>query len=321
MIEALQTGTLFVLVGIFIARARSAIRTPAARLSWFASGVGALAMTTLGTVIPQSVIDSALGGSNAINLAQNLLATAAFWLVTQAAVSGGRTPTPAIPWWELILALSVIAIPFFFITRDPDTSYYFLVEHIHQTPTWLYASMYMAVVALVSIRLFTGVRHWATWPRHLFRFGAVIVILACLDEIASLTLDHFDTPLPALRAVAFALFDPLFYGGVLIIVAGIASVTLKRWWREARLWASSRRLQRIASRRTNADPVRVRDLGLRLYYLVIQVRDLAITNALSAGELKALERGEVLVSRTLATRLLLDETTRSIVFSNAERTA
>lgn len=321
MIGALQTGTLFVLVAIFIARSRSAIRTPAARLSWFASGVGALAMTTLGTVIPQSVIDSALGGSNAINLAQNILATAAFWLVTQAAVSGGRTSTPTIPWWELVLALTVIAIPFFFIARDPATSYYFLIEHIRQTPTWLYASTYMAVVALVSIRLFTGVRHWETWPRHLFRVGSVIVILACLDEIASLTLDHFAAPLPAVRAIVFALFDPLFYGGVLLIVTGIASVTVKRWWREVRLWASSRRLQHIASRRSSVDPVRVRDLGLRLYYLVIQVRDLAITDALSGAELKALEHGEVLVSRTLATRLLLDDTTRSIVFSNAEGTA
>ncbi|RDV44026.1 hypothetical protein DOE76_14935 [Leifsonia sp. ku-ls] len=85
--RGLQTAALLILAVVFLARTLSAVREPRSRLSWLASGAGTLALLTLGTAIPQPVVDGWIGGQNWLNLVQNVLCTVAFWLVTQAAIS------------------------------------------------------------------------------------------------------------------------------------------------------------------------------------------------------------------------------------------
>ena len=46
-------------------------------------------MSTVGVIAPLDDVDALLGASNYINLAQNVLATVAFWLLMQATLTDG----------------------------------------------------------------------------------------------------------------------------------------------------------------------------------------------------------------------------------------
>ena len=105
--RGLQTAALIILAVVFLARTPSAVREPRSRLSWLASGAGTLALLTLGTAIPQTVLDGWIGVQNWLNLVQNVLCTVAFWLVAEAAISqDGRRRT--LRWWPLLAALAEV---------------------------------------------------------------------------------------------------------------------------------------------------------------------------------------------------------------------
>ncbi|MBO1741052.1 hypothetical protein [Leifsonia sp. TF02-11] len=298
----LKTAATIILALVFVLRTPSAIREPRSRLSWFASGVGTLALLTLGTVIPQPVIDGWIGGENWINLAQNLLCTIAFWLVTQAAISqdGQRR---RLRWWPLALALIAFTIPFLFITDRGTTDHYFIPHRTGQTAMGLYASIYMATIAAISFELLRGVRNRQARSYWLFRIGAALVIVASLDEIVFLTFARFQMAPPFIIELLNMAFDPFFYVGVILIVAGIASFTTTRSVRELRLQAKLFLLGRVLARRGLPRPQSVpsTDTIGRVYDHVITIRDQETMAeiTLSRGEVILVSGAERFVSRTL----------------------
>jgi hypothetical protein len=298
----LKTAATIILALVFILRTPSAIREPRSRLSWLASGVGTLALLTLGTVIPQPTIDSWIGGENWINLAQNLLCTTAFWLVTQAAISqdGKRR---RIRWWPLAAALVSFTIPFLFITDRGATDYYFIPNRTRQTAMWLYASIYMGSIAAISFELLRGVRDRPARSYWFFRIGAAMVILASLDEIAYLTFARFDMSPGLIENILFSLFDPFFYVGVILIVVGIASFTTTRFIRQFRLQAKLFWLGRVLLRRGLQRPQSVpsTDVLGRVYDHVITIRDLETMGEITLirAEVIFVASAERLVARSL----------------------
>lgn len=298
----LKTAATIVLALVFILRTPSAIREPRSRLSWMASGVGALALLTLGTVIPQTVIDGWIGGENWINLAQNLLCTTAFWLVTQAAISqdGHRR---RIRWWPLVGALAAFTLPFLFISDRGTTDYYFIPNRSRQTAMWLYASIYMASIAAISFGLLRGVRDRSARSYWFFRIGAALVILASLDEIVYLTFARFDMAPGFVEGILFALFDPFFYVGVILIVVGIASFTATRSIRQLRLQSKLFWLGRVLVRRGLQRPqsIPTTDTLGRVYDHVITIRDLQTMNEITLirAEVLFVASAERLVARSL----------------------
>ncbi|MCJ1701995.1 MULTISPECIES: hypothetical protein [Rathayibacter] len=225
-------------------------------------------------------MDRFLGGENYINLAQNVLATTAFWLVMRAALLQSRS-TPRFWTRKLILAAMVVSfvVPFLFITDKEPTSKTFITEHISQTSTWLYASIYMTAILAISTMLLLGLRRRKARSYGFFVAGSSLVILACIDEIIVLSLDHFEITDLGFRVLLRNAFDFLFYCGVILIVTGIASFTLQKAMREARLSRHARRLRRLAGRLavmpTTNGSSRARDESsiAVVYDLVIALRD------------------------------------------------
>lgn len=317
--HGLQTAALVILALVFVVRTPSAIREPRSRLSWLASGAGTLALLTLGTAIPQPELDGYLGGHNWINLAQNVLCTIAFWLVTQAAISqDGKRRT--VRWWPLVAALTAFTIPFLFITDRGRTDYFFIPHHANQTAMWLYASIYMGAIGAISFQLIAGVRARSARSYWLFRIGATTVILACLDEIIFLTTTRFELFPPSAQNVLFHLFDPLFYVGVILIVAGIASFTLLKTLRTLNLRHKRYWLGRTLARHGFAPP-RVEDrsdlLG-SVYDHVIAIRDLQAMQQLTLirAERGLVERSERIITRNLATPAAPAESTAAPFTTN-----
>ena len=304
----LQTAAFLVLAVVSILRLRSAWRTPQARLSWAACAVGALALLTLGSVIPLDALDGALGGTNIIYLVQNLLATTAFWLVLQAAViEEADAPRPRRRPWLLVVTLIATSAAFVFIDRGETTRTFFIHDNADQLAAVLCASFYLLGVSAISLQLILAVRHRraaAYWP---FTLGGLLCIIACLNEIVWLFLAYTSAVDARVQAAGYALFDPFFYMGVILIVAGILSFTVRKWNREGRVTLAIRQLSRITQRAGIApltageDPAEGDPRLTVLYDLIISIHDEVLADRLhlSARERGIVERSEALVTREL----------------------
>ncbi len=143
----------------------------------------------------------------------------------------------------------------------------------------------MAGIALVGVLLCVSARVSLPGVRGFFRAGAIGIVLGCVSEIVDLTLTRFFTPVP----VVSALFDPLFYLGVLAFVIGI--------FRASRMTGRIRRrgeallddLDAVAARRGVASLPGLTDepsTDTRLHALRVAVEDHAIATSspLSAPE-------------------------------------
>lgn len=302
--QALALIALVILAVVFVARIPAAISQPSSRLSWLASGVGSLALLT--RVHPG--LDRFLGGENYINLAQNVLATTAFWLVMRAALLQSRSTSR---FWtrKLILGAMLVsfAVPFVLITDMEPTSKTFITEHITQTSTWLYASIYMTAILAISTMLLLGLRRRQARSYGFFVAGSSLVILACIDEIVVLALDHFEVTDLGFRILLRNAFDFLFYCGVILIVTGIASFTLQKAMREVRLGRHARRMRRLATRLAVMPPTNgsrgTRDESAIavVYDLVIALRDFenAHRGRLTAADARHVAEAEAIVMEQL----------------------
>jgi hypothetical protein len=270
------------LVVIFISRARNAAAVPAARLSWLASGVGSLALFSRGYVVPLPVLDGLLGGTNLINLAQNIFATIAFWLVMQAVRTRNRRPLGELAWWPLVLIILAFSIAFFFIDRG-STTRDFIRQESGQVALWLYASIYMAGIAGMCAYLVGGVRGRHSKIYMFFIVGGAMVAIGSVMEIVFLTLQCFALATPELRQFVYGLFDPFFYPGVVLVTCGIAIFSLKRSIRHGKVRRQVSSLEILAAEHGlavspgSSAQVRGRaaaDAALeRLYELVILLHD------------------------------------------------
>jgi hypothetical protein len=295
-VQALQLSALIVAAAVTIVRAPHAIAHPQTRLSWTAILIASLAF--LARAYP--VLDRYLGGSNVISLIQNLFAVTAFWLLAQAALN--QHHQRPIPWWQLPPMLIAFVVPFLLIDDRGHTSDTFIVDQIAQTGTWLYASIYMAVFGLIAASLLAGLRRRQSRSYRFFLAGCGMVLAACSDEIASLTLDHFGFPNLVLRDGLRAAFNPLFYPGTILVIVGVASFTSIRFGRERLLRHRIRTLDRVCTELGIAigTPSR-REPVLDLYSRVIAIRDheTATHAALPAADARRVDTAEQLVMQYL----------------------
>jgi len=285
---------------IFLARTPHVLRNPRGRAAWAATGVGALGLLTLGSVVPQPTLDGLLGGTNLINLVQNVCATAAFWCMLRASTSDlAVRPLLARPT-ALVAMVVAFAVPFSLVRDRGTTDFHFIVRGIDQPAMWVYASVYMVcVAALTTVTLVRGVpaSRGALVP---FRVGLVLVTAASIEEVVSLTADHFALGSPLVRDVLRSSFDPPFYLGIVLVVIAMASLTLRRWARDLRCRGHHRRLRRIARRHELRPVRRAGDVRVRTYDLVIAIRDAEVQgSALDDTELVHVRAAERTLTRNL----------------------
>lgn len=217
-----------ILVVLVLVRLPSAVREPSSRLTWLASITGCAAFTTVGIVIPLEVVDGWLGGTNVVNLVQNLLAVTAFWFLMQASrtLDGSRFDRGTI--WELPAMLVAFTIPFFLMESRGPTSENFIKEQANEVGLWAYASIYMLCVAFVMIRMLAGVRGRRPKQYGLIRVGGGAIALASLVEVLYLTLRLFQAEPRSVVELIGRGFTLPFYGGVVVAALGIGWFALAR---------------------------------------------------------------------------------------------
>lgn len=216
---ALIDAALIGLVIVAIGRARFAWRSPRARIAWWAAVTGVLALLTQGTVVPLAVLDGVLGGTNVLKLVQNILTMVALWLGIQAGTAPVSARARTLPWGVPAALGALFAAVFFAALPERGPSSFRFIEDAVATSTgaWLYGVVHMAGIALLGVLLFRSTRESLAGVRPFFRLGEVGIGLGCLSEILDLTLTRFFVS----NEVVSALFDPLFYLGVLSFVVGI----------------------------------------------------------------------------------------------------
>ncbi|WP_150959167.1 hypothetical protein [Microbacterium testaceum] len=247
LIDAALVGLLLV---VFL-RARVAGRHPRARIAWLAALVGSIALLTQGTVIPLEMLDGLLGGTNILKLVQNVLTMTALWLGIQAGTAPVTARLRTLRWWFPASLGILFAVVFFLAMPERGPSSFLFLEEAAVTSTgaWAYGVLHMAGIALVGALLFRSARGSLPGTRVFFRVGAVGIVLGCLSEILDLTLARFFQP----SAVVSALFDPLFYLGVVSFVIGIFVATRTSTRIRRRGEALLARLEPVATER-GVDP-------------------------------------------------------------------
>lgn len=281
-------------VAIAIARTPIALSEPRARISWLASVLGAGALFTLGSVVDQSVLD--VGGSNWLKLAQGLLATTAIWLLGQAAISKPTASLRSLSWWSVGIWLFAMAVTFAAIPRKGSTDFFFIENNVDQPPVYVYGVVHMAALVWVGAQIRVGLRGRRGSGYVLLRAGAIGVAIACASEIVDLSI-AFSRGSEELRVPISALFELVFYPGVLCLVAGMAMLTLLRRRRQQRLASIARKLDKIArARGLDAPPFhtefRRRAAGDALLKRFAEFWDQAVLGAFDLSESESQVMGE-----------------------------
>ena len=281
-IEAVAFLALLVLTLI---RLPSAIRQPSSRPTWIATITGLAAVFMVGVVVPLPIVDGWLGGANVANLVQNILATTAFWFVMQAALTldGSRFDPRSL--WELPAMFLSFTIPFLLIADRGSTTGDFIKESADQIGLWAYASLYMGCVVLIMARMLRGIHGRKPRPYILIRIGAWSILVASLIEIAYLTLRVAGMGrTPPVEAVG-ALFTIPFYGGVVLVCAGIIVFAVARASRRSMNATLGRLLAKASlDRGMIVKPIPDEDPVHETYRLAVRLTDIANSQELTKRE-------------------------------------
>lgn len=281
-------------------RLPSAIRQPSSRLTWVATITGLAAVFMVGVAIPLSVVDGWIGGTNIANLIQNILATTAFWFVMQAALTldGSRFDPRSL--WELPAMFLSFSIPFLLISDRGTTTDQFINVEADQVSLWAYASIYMGCVVLIMIRMLRGVRGRAPRPYILIRIGAWAILAASVIEIVYLTLRVAGLGrTPYVEAVG-ASFTVPFYGGVLLVCAGIIAFAIGRVGRRSMNAVLGRLLAKASIQRgLVVKPIPDEDPVHETYRLAVRLTDIANSQELTKRERVVLRAATEMLDRQM----------------------
>ncbi|QKJ18902.1 hypothetical protein [Microbacterium hominis] len=285
MTLSIEAVAFLALLLLTLIRLPSAIREPSSRLTWIATITGLAAVFMVGVVIPLSIVDGWLGGTNIANLIQNILATTAFWFVMQAALTldGSRFSPRSL--WELPAMYLSFTVPFLLIADRGSTTDEFIKETAEQIGLWAYASLYMGCVILIMIRMLRGIRGRTPRPYIPIRIGAWAILAASLVEILYLTLRVAGLGrTPSVETIG-ALFTIPFYGGVVLVCAGIIMFAVARAGRRSMNATLGRLLAKASlDRGMIVKPIPDEDPVHETYRLAVRLTDIANSQELTKRE-------------------------------------
>lgn len=224
----LQTAAILLILALFILRAPTALRRPAARPAWFASGFAILGLLTLGMLVPIPILDRLVGGRNLWNLGEALAATASFWYFRRALQlidnprSGHKRP------WGLLVLLTAITIPFCTIALG-DTDVEFVDNNLTQPGLFIYLLIYLSGLAVIAARSAWIVRRRWKSIFSVFIAGYAFVMIAAIVDIGYITTGYLRIGTHAFQYGFFEAFNVFFYPGVFLLAVGFTSVYTARW--------------------------------------------------------------------------------------------
>jgi hypothetical protein len=266
---------------------------------------GAAALFTQGSVwLPQETMDAPLGGDNVLKLLQDILTVASFSFIVWTALDMVRPTLPqrveraqTLRRLFVLGLFLVVLIATFTQTTDRGPTDYFFVEHQQgKVPVFVFATSYILEMIALAAALLWGVRGRRAKQYWWFRGGCMAVVAACTFELVDLLTSQVPVLAP-FRGVGRALFDPLFYPGVVAIVGSIVAFTLAPRIREFAIRKRRRPLDHIASRHNLPDAKRADLDGLLDLTVTIRNAHIAHTVQLTAEELGSLNAAEDFVER------------------------
>lgn len=300
MALSIEAVALLALLVLTLIRLPSAVHEPSGRLTWIATITGLAAVFMVGVVVPLPIVDGWLGGTNVVNLVQNILATTAFWFVMQAALTlDGRRFKPR-SLWELPAMFLSFTIPFLLIADRGSTTNEFIKETADQLGLWAYASLYMGCVVLIMARMRRGIRGRKPRPYILIRIGAWAIIGASLIEIVYLTLRVARSERTAAIEAVGTLFTLPFYGGVVLICVGIITFAIARAGRRSMNAALGRLLAKAnIDRGMLVTPIPDEDPIHETYRLAVRLTDIANSHELTGRERNVLRAATAMLDRQM----------------------
>lgn len=300
MTLSIEAVAFLALLVLSLIRLPSAIREPSSRLTWIATITGLAAVFMVGVVVPLPIVDGWLGGTNLANLVQNILATTAFWFVMQAALTldGSRFNPRSL--WELPAMYVAFTIPFLLIADRGPTTDEFIKETADQFGLWAYASLYMGCVVLIMTRMLRGIRGRKPRPYIFIRIVGWAILGASLVEIVYLTLRVAGSGrTPFVEAVG-ALFTIPFYGGVVLVCAGIVVFAVARAGRRSMNAALGRLLAKASiDRGLIVKPIPDEDPVHETYRLAVRLTDIANSQELTKRERVLLRAATEMLDRQM----------------------
>lgn len=269
--------------------------------AWIASGIGIVALSTLGPVVPVETIDRIMGGSNIVYAVQNVLAVTAFWFTRKACLlATGRQRDRHIGLAVAVIALMMAStVSFFFIEDRARTSPEVIHDHIDQLPAVLCAGLYLSAVLVIAADLLRLSAQDSAVGHRFFVVAAALIAAGAMDEIAALFFGHLGAA--EISAVLHATFNYLFYPGVVFVMFGIVYFSVKRrkWVRAAQRMSNTLRhpigrLRGTIYELTEDELVEV-DIATNLFEHVVTLRDAQNDGAitLSAKEEDDLASAEI----------------------------
>jgi hypothetical protein len=301
----LQIAAFALIVVLFLVRAPKALRKPAARPAWFASGFAILGLLTLGFIVPIPLLDGWIGGFNAWNLAEALAATASFWYFRRAAALLDNPEVVNRRSWPLLALLAAITLSFF--TIDPRSTDIDFVDHnLEQPGLFVYLLIYLAGIAAIA-----GSAGWIVRRRWKgvfapFVLGFALVAVAAVIDIGYITTGFFRLGTHDFQLSFFHAFNALFYPGIFLLAVGFTTVYTLRWvasvqpvWRIRRLALQAIRTRMIG--RSFSMELRYALAGedpvAETYDEVVKIRDLSFLDhiELTRREAKIVNRVEAAI--------------------------
>lgn len=239
------SAAFWILSSVFVFRLYFVARWGSSTAFIGAIGIGVLGLFSTGVVVPEEALDAALGGDNLLHLVRNLCVTGAVWLVREgifAAYSPDdeyRVHFSHRPIAAGLAALAIIA-PFLSQQFVPTTLSY-VPENVGQMSVFIYASVYMGILASLAVSVLRiCLRPQESLPvrvsSRVVASGMALVALASVEEIVYMTAVHTDVGGSSLHEILYVLFNPLFYGGVLLTSLGLGIPPLVKGWRQLQLW-------------------------------------------------------------------------------------
>lgn len=235
----------WILTGVFAIRVFFVVRSGSSTAFLGAIGIGILGLFSTGVVVPEATLDAVVGGVNFLHLIRNLCVTAAIWLV-RAEIFAAYSPDgnyrshfshhPA----TLGIALLAITVPFLLQDFVPTTSK-FVPENVQQPPVFVYASAYMAILALLAVSVLgICLRPQESRPvrvsSRVVACGMALLAVASVEEITYMAVVYSGAGGSALQQLLYVLFNPLFYGGVVLTSLGLGVPPAVKAWRRLQLW-------------------------------------------------------------------------------------
>ena len=280
MINIIMITALGVLV---LARAPVALRRPAARPAWFASLLGVLGLLSIGVLIPIPVADSWLGGTNILHLFRTALPVAAFWFLRDAVTLQVGKSTRRGSYLILCAMLFAQSMVFFQIPSRGPSSVGFVDEHMIYVAGFVWAVLYVGQILWIALTMVVMLLPMRKGIYATFIIGGLATAGGGIALVIHCGLILAGAQLPGAGGIPWALFNSLFYPGILTIVLGFVTITLRDLYRVARWRVARYRLNRalLGYEGQSTASVSSADMGfladtpvLGAYRAAIQLRDL-----------------------------------------------